>query len=199
MCARHAAATRRAATTGDERVAGAAVLEYIAANKPVYIIAFVSLVGLSLPAIIVFLALYVALKDLDQSYAALGATIGIAAEILALAYSRPPLSDGGLLYLSDRCVAAPDAARVRDLHGRVSHDVRASRSCVLRGARSRLPGAARLWSAAREEEARVQPCSHRSQNALQWIACDPVCPPPMSISPQRPAVLRAFTGARYGR
>lgn len=38
-------------------------------NKPVYLIEFVSFVGLSVPALVVFLALYVVLKHLDKSYA----------------------------------------------------------------------------------------------------------------------------------
>lgn len=93
---------------------GAAILQYIAAHKPVYVVEFVSFVGLSLPAIVVFLALYVALREHSPSYAALGATLGIASEIVALAYnSSPPSLNGGLLYLSDQYAAATgDAQRV---------------------------------------------------------------------------------------
>jgi|SRR5215211_2240228 len=91
---------------------GKAILEYIALNKPVYVIELVSFVGLSLPAIVVFLALYVALKHLDKSYAALGAVVGIASEITALAYnSSPPSLNGGLLYLSDQYAAATSASQ----------------------------------------------------------------------------------------
>lgn len=91
---------------------GAAVLEYIAAHKPVYLIEFVSFVGLSLPAIVVFLALYVVLQHLDKSYAALGAVIGMTSESIALAYnSSPPSLNGGLLYLSDHYMAATSAAQ----------------------------------------------------------------------------------------
>lgn len=91
---------------------GAAVLEYIAANKAVYLTEYIAFVGLSLPAIVVFLALYVALRDRDQSYAALGATIGIASEIVALAYnSSPPSLNGGLLSLSDQYMHASSAAQ----------------------------------------------------------------------------------------
>lgn len=91
---------------------GAEVLRYIAANKAVYVIELVSFVGLSLPAIVVFLALYVALKDLDRSYAALGAVIGIASEIIALAYnSSPPSLNGGLLYMSDQYASATSEAQ----------------------------------------------------------------------------------------
>jgi hypothetical protein len=91
---------------------GAAVLEYIAANKAVYMIEFISFVGLSLPAMVVFLALYVALKPLNKSYAALGALLGIASEVIALAYnSSPPSLNGGLLYLSDEYATATTTAQ----------------------------------------------------------------------------------------
>ncbi len=91
---------------------GAAMLQYIASHKPVYIIELVSFVGLSLPAMVVFLALYVALKHLNKSYAALGALVGIASEVIALAYnSSPPSLNTGLLYLSDQYAAATTAAQ----------------------------------------------------------------------------------------
>src|SRR5437016_289953 len=91
---------------------GAATLQYIASYKPVYIIELVSFVGLSLPAMVVFLALYGALKHLNKSYAALGALVGIASEGIALAYnSSPPSLNGSLVYLSDQYVAATTAAQ----------------------------------------------------------------------------------------
>ncbi len=84
---------------------GAALLEYIAVHKLVYMIEYVSFVGLGLPAIFVFLALYLALKDIDKTYIVLGATTGIASEIIALAYNSSPQSlHGGLLLLSDHYV-----------------------------------------------------------------------------------------------
>jgi hypothetical protein len=65
---------------------------------------------------VVFLALYVALKCLNKSYAALGALVGIASEGIALAYnSSPPSLNGGLVYLSDHYVAATTAAQRADL------------------------------------------------------------------------------------
>jgi len=91
---------------------GAAALQYIASHKPVYIIELVSFVGLSLPAMVVFLALYGALKHLNKSYAALGALVGIASEVIALAYnSSPPSLNGSLVYLSDQYVAATTPAQ----------------------------------------------------------------------------------------
>ncbi|HEX2910777.1 MAG TPA: DUF4386 family protein [Chloroflexia bacterium] len=91
---------------------GSEVLLYIADNKPVYIAELVSFVGLSLPAMVVFLALYLALKHLNKSYAALGALTGIVSEVLALAInSSPPSLNGNLLYLSDQFVAATTTAQ----------------------------------------------------------------------------------------
>ncbi len=91
---------------------GAATLQYIASHKSVYIIELVSFVGLSLPAMVVFLALYVALKHLNKSYAAIGALIAIASEVIALALnSSPPSLNGGLVYLSDEYMAATTAAQ----------------------------------------------------------------------------------------
>jgi hypothetical protein len=91
---------------------GAAVLQYIASHKLVYTIYLVSLVGLSLPAIVVFLALYMALKHLNKSYAALGALIAISSEIIALAYnSSPPSLHTGLINLSDHYMAATTTAQ----------------------------------------------------------------------------------------
>lgn len=91
---------------------GDEILQYIAANKTVYVIELISFVGLSLPAIVVFLALYVALKDLDRSHAALGAVIGVSSEIVALAYnSSPPSLNTGLLFLSDKYASATSDAQ----------------------------------------------------------------------------------------
>ena len=91
---------------------GAAVLEYIAAHKAIYLVELISFVGLSLPALVVFLALFVALQGVNKSYAALGALIGIASEIIALAYSSsPPSLHVGLLSLSDQYIAATTTAQ----------------------------------------------------------------------------------------
>lgn len=91
---------------------GAAVLEYIASNKLVYMVELIAFVGLSLPAIVVFMALYLALKGVDKSYAALGALTGITSEILALAInSSPPSLNGSLVYLSDQYTAANSPAQ----------------------------------------------------------------------------------------
>ena len=91
---------------------GAATLQYIASHKFVYLTELVSFVGLSVPAMVVFLALYAALKHLNKSYAALGALLGIASEVAALTYNSSPQSlNSGLLYLSDQYMAATTAAQ----------------------------------------------------------------------------------------
>jgi hypothetical protein len=91
---------------------GAATLQYIASHKLVYLMELVSFVWLSLPAIVVFLALYMALKHLNKSYAILGAMIGIASEVIALALNYSPQSlNTGLIYLSDQYVAATTVAQ----------------------------------------------------------------------------------------
>jgi Domain of unknown function (DUF4386) len=91
---------------------GAATLQYIASHKSIYLTELVSFVGLSVPAMVVFLALYPALKHLNRSYAAIGVLLGIASEVAALAYNSSPQSlNGGLLSLSDQYVAATTAAQ----------------------------------------------------------------------------------------
>ncbi len=91
---------------------GAATLQYIASHKVVYLTELVSFVGLSVPAMVVFLALYAALKHVNKSYAAIGVLFGIASEVAALAYNSSPQSlNGGLLSLSDQYVAATTTAQ----------------------------------------------------------------------------------------
>lgn len=92
---------------------GEAVLRYIASHKPIYLIELVCFVGLSIPALVVFLALSVSLKELNKSLAAIGALFGIVSEVLALALnSSPPSLNGELVYLSGQyAAAATDAQR----------------------------------------------------------------------------------------
>lgn len=92
---------------------GAEVLEYIAANKLLYLTELVCFVGLGVPALVVFSAVAVALKGLNKSMAAIGGLFGIASEIIALALGSSPQSlHGGLVVLSDAYVAAAtDAER----------------------------------------------------------------------------------------
>jgi hypothetical protein len=87
--------------------AGRALLEYVAAHKIVYLSELVGFVGLSVPALVVFSALAVALKDLNKSMAAIGGLFGIASEVIALALGSSPQSlHGGLVVLSNSYLAA---------------------------------------------------------------------------------------------
>jgi hypothetical protein len=90
---------------------GAALLEYVAANRTLYVIKQVLWLTPSLLATLVFLALYVALKDLDRSVAAIGGLIGIAGWAISCAW--PTTGEGGpvLVYLSDRYLLASEAQR----------------------------------------------------------------------------------------
>jgi hypothetical protein len=86
---------------------GAAVLSFIASHKAVYVTELVCFVGLSVPALGVFLAVSVALKETNRSLVALGALAAIVSEILALAMGSSPQSlSSGLVYLSDQYTAA---------------------------------------------------------------------------------------------
>lgn len=85
---------------------GAATLEHIAAHRKIYLLRQALWYGPSVCAIVVFLSLYAALKQVNKSYAALGATVGVASWALTLAW---PATGGGapsLVYLSDQYRAA---------------------------------------------------------------------------------------------
>ena len=84
---------------------GAAILSYIAAHKAVYLAQLICFVGLSVPALGVFLAVSVSLKDTNKSWALLGGLVGITSEIVALSLGSSPQSlSGGLVYLSDQYI-----------------------------------------------------------------------------------------------
>jgi hypothetical protein len=90
---------------------GAATLEYIAAHRSIFIMQQILWLGPSILLIVVFLALYPALKDLNKSYAAIGAVLGIASWAVTLAY---PATGGGapaLVYLSDQYAEATSNAQ----------------------------------------------------------------------------------------
>lgn len=89
---------------------GAATLQYIASQRSFYILAQTLWLAPSVLLMVTFLALPVALKHLNKSYAAIGALIGIASWALSLAW--PTTGGGGhaLVYLSDHYVAATSAA-----------------------------------------------------------------------------------------
>jgi hypothetical protein len=81
---------------------GAALLEYIAAHRLVYLVELVCFVGLAVPALVVFSAVAVAVKNENKSVAAVGGLFGIASEVIALALGSSPQSlHGGLVVLSN--------------------------------------------------------------------------------------------------
>ncbi len=92
----------------DAGMDGIATLEYIASHKSWWIIIQALTLGPSVLAIIPFIALYVALKHVNKSYAAIGTVFAIASEVLFLAYF--PVVNG-LVYLSDQYVAASTATQ----------------------------------------------------------------------------------------
>lgn len=90
---------------------GATTLQYVASHKALYLIEQILWLAPSIFALVVFLALFQALKHLNKSYAALGALAGIVAWALTLAL---PVTGGGapvLVYLSDQYMAATTAAQ----------------------------------------------------------------------------------------
>lgn len=90
---------------------GAAMLEYVAANRAVYIVKQILWLVPSVLMIILFLALAVALWHLDQVFALIAGVIGVAA--WAGAFAWPATGDGSLVFimLSDDFVAASAADR----------------------------------------------------------------------------------------
>ena len=92
---------------------GSALLAYIDSHTVVYLVELVCFVGLSVPALVVFVALAVALKDVNKSWAAIGGLFGVASETVALALGSSPQSlHGGLVLLSHSYTAArTDAER----------------------------------------------------------------------------------------
>ncbi len=87
---------------------GAATLQYIASNEAVFILGQVLLMGPSMLALVTFLALYMALKHLNKSYAAMGAFSVLTSGILTLG-SFSLVS--GLVSLSGEYTAATTAAQ----------------------------------------------------------------------------------------
>jgi hypothetical protein len=82
---------------------GLEFLRFIAANRTWWFILQTLVLGTSILPIVTFAALFLALKHLDKSTAALGAMIGVVTWVLFIAY-YPVLM--GTIYLSDKFVAA---------------------------------------------------------------------------------------------
>jgi len=82
---------------------GIQFLQFIAENRFWWLTAQTLLLGGSILAIVAFAALFVALKPIDKSYAALGALLAVTSQILFIAYYPVLL---GTIYLSDKFVTA---------------------------------------------------------------------------------------------
>lgn len=88
-------------------VDAAQLLRYIADHKGVYLTELVCFVGLSVPALLVFVAVAVALRTASPSLAVVGGLLGVVSESVALALGSSPQSlHGGLVVLSDTYGAA---------------------------------------------------------------------------------------------
>jgi Domain of unknown function (DUF4386) len=90
---------------------GAATLEFIAENRTVYPLEQILWMWPNVFAMVVFLTLYVALKHLNRSYAALGALIGGAGWALGMANPTTNFGAAALVYLSDQYAAATTDAQ----------------------------------------------------------------------------------------
>jgi hypothetical protein len=93
----------------DFKMDGPTLLQFIASHRLWWMILQTLVLGTSILAIISFVTLFVALKPLNKSYAAIGAVIAITCQLLFMAYYPVLL---GLVYLSDQYIAAMDAQRV---------------------------------------------------------------------------------------
>ena len=86
---------------------GAETLQYIASNKLVYIVEQVLGLAPIFLEIIALLALYMVIKQLNKSYAAIGSVLAIVSQAIALSY----ITFGGLVYLSNNYIAATTDAQ----------------------------------------------------------------------------------------
>lgn len=88
-------------------VDAAELLGYIADHRIVYLIELVCFVGLSVPALLVFVAATSALWTANPSRAVVGGLLGVVSETIALALGSSPQSlHGGLVVLSNSYAAA---------------------------------------------------------------------------------------------
>ncbi|HSP08745.1 MAG TPA: DUF4386 family protein [Candidatus Dormibacteraeota bacterium] len=93
---------------------GVATLQWIASNKTAYTLELILFVAPNVLAMVVFLALYMALKHVNKSFAAIAALIAIASEVTAPAINSSPQSlNAALILLSNQYAAATaDAQRL---------------------------------------------------------------------------------------
>jgi hypothetical protein len=99
------------ATPPPPTAGGTATLSYIAAHRTLYIVYQQLWLVPGLFAMVTYLSLYPALKNLDKSLAALGAVVGGSAWALSLAIPTTTTGAPALVYLSDQFTATADPAR----------------------------------------------------------------------------------------
>jgi hypothetical protein len=93
----------------DTGMNGEGILRFIVSNRLWWIMVQTLTLGPSILAIVVFIALFAALKHLNKSYAAIAAVVAITCQILFIAYYPVVM---GLVYLSDQyALAADDSGR----------------------------------------------------------------------------------------
>ncbi|UCH10754.1 MAG: hypothetical protein JSU61_02370 [Fidelibacterota bacterium] len=92
----------------DFKLEGSALLEFIASHKTWWIFLQSLVLETSIFAIVAFVALFVALKNINKSYALIGAVITVTCQILFMAYYPILL---GLVYLSDQYLEGTEAQR----------------------------------------------------------------------------------------
>ncbi|HRW09841.1 MAG TPA: DUF4386 family protein [Caldilineaceae bacterium] len=92
----------------DFNMDAATLLTFIAENRLWWIVWQGLILESSILLIVTYVALFVALKHLNNAYAAIGAIVGSVTEILFMAYYPILL---GLVYLSDQYVTAADAQK----------------------------------------------------------------------------------------
>jgi Domain of unknown function (DUF4386) len=90
---------------------GAVTLQYIASNRPLYIVQQQLWLVPGIFAAVIYLALYPALKPLQPGMAALGCAVGGIAWALTLAMPTTSTGAPALVYLSDQYAATNDPAQ----------------------------------------------------------------------------------------
>jgi hypothetical protein len=88
---------------------GDELLRFIADHRTWWVIVQTLSLGAPILAIVVFAAIFVALEDVNKSYAALGALLAITCQILFVAFYPLTL---GVVHLSDQYVTAAEARQV---------------------------------------------------------------------------------------
>ncbi len=120
----------------DTGMDGDGILRFIASNRLWWTIVQTLTLGPSILAIVVFTALFMALKHLNKSYAAIGAVVAITCQVLFIAYYPVVM---GLVYLSDQYTALPPSIhnapslqpQLKVFLPRITHLIHSTKPCLL--------------------------------------------------------------------